>query len=263
MQAVAHALRRASHSLLDMLMPPLCIACKAETSHALAHCPDCWAALPANDGARCTICDHPLPGQWQLEALCLACRHDPPAFTKARAPYLYDGAARQTVLALKAGREPYARPMAAAMLRAGGELVTPGMLIVPVPLHRWRLFRRGFNQAGALAAAIARETGAALLPDTLRRVKPTRPTRGMSRAQRRRNVQGAFHVPPAARTQLKGAHVLLVDDVMTSGATASACARMLRRSGAASVTVLVYARVARTDSTPYLGGSEGSEYAPG
>ena len=238
-------------------MPPLCIACKAETSHALAHCPDCWAALPANDGARCAQCDHPLPGQWQLEALCLACRHDPPAFTRARAPYLYDGAARQTVLALKAGREPYARPMAAAMLRAGGDLVTRDMLIVPVPLHRWRLFRRGFNQAGALAAAIARETGAVLLPDTLRRVKPTRPTRGMSRAQRRRNVQGVFHVPPAARARLKGARVLLVDDVMTTGATAHACARMLRRAGAADVAVLVYARVARTDSTPYLGGSEG------
>lgn len=249
--------RGAASGLLNLLMPPLCIACKAPTGTALSHCAECWAALPVIEGARCDRCALPLPDKWQAETLCFGCLHEPPAFVRSRAPYLYSGPARQAVLALKGGREAYARQMGLAMLRAAQDMIQPGMLVVPVPLHRWRLLSRGFNQAGALAAAVAKASGAALLPDTLRRLRPTPRTKGMSRAQRRRNVRGAFHVPPAGRARLTGAHVLLVDDVMTSGATASACARILRRAGAASVSVLVYARVAAAGNTPYLGGSEG------
>ncbi len=253
-------IRQIWNGSLDLLMPPQCIACKAPTQRALGYCPDCWGALPANDGTRCRQCDHPLPGRWQLEALCLGCLHEPPAFQQARAPYLYDGAARETVLALKAGREPYAAMMAGAMLRAGADLFPPGRLadtvIVPVPLHRWRLLRRGFNQATALAAAIASESGARLLPDTLRRLRATPSSRGLGRAARRANVRGAFHIYRRHRHRIANKHVVLVDDVMTSGATASACARQLRRAGAASVSVLVFARVARSDPTAYLEATE-------
>lgn len=256
MPTAVTTIRHLWHGLLDLLMPPQCIACKAPTQSALGHCADCWGDLPANDGARCQQCDHPLPGQWQLEALCLACLHQPPAFQRARAPYLYDGASRQTVLALKGGREPYAAPMAGAMLRAGADLIRPGMVVVPVPLHRTRLFRRGFNQAAALATRIAAASRTQLLPDTLRRVRATPPSKGLSRAARQANVRGAFHIHPRHRQRVAGHDVLLVDDVMTSGATASACARILRRAGAASVTVLVYARVARAGQTPYLGPTE-------
>jgi ComF family protein len=255
--ATGHALVGAAGGLLsglaDLLMPPACMACKARVATPLSLCAECWRALPAIGDARCVRCAVPLPAKWQGESECLGCLAEPPAFDRTVAPYLYDGPARQLVLALKGGREPYAGPMAAAMRRAAPGFFGADTLLVPVPLHPGRLFDRGFNQALRLAQALAKPGGATLLPAALRRVKATPRSRGMTKAQRRRNVEGAFRVAEGARAALQGASVLLVDDVMTSGATAAACARVLKRAGAAGCDVLVFARVAATDATPYPG----------
>lgn len=245
--------------LVDMLMPPTCMACKAPVAVPLGLCADCWAALPTITGARCNSCGIPLPLAYQTESACLGCLNEPPDFDGALSPFLYDGPARLMVLALKNGRESYAAPMAAAMLRAANGMAAPGRIIVPVPLHRWRILSRGYNQAALLARAVARLSGGILALDLLRRTRPTPRSQGMNRSQRQRNVKGAFRIAPGAGNSLKGRHVLLVDDVMTSGATASACARALRRGGAASVHVLTYARVAATDGATYLSANCGQD----
>ncbi|MFN3370469.1 MAG: ComF family protein [Sphingomonadaceae bacterium] len=238
--------RAVTRGLVDVLMPPRCMACGADVLTPLGWCPDCFAALPAL-AQPCRRCAQPLPDAWAAEAECLGCVNDPPAFARTAAPFRYAGPARDVVLAFKGGREAYARPMAAAMARAAGPMLSPEALLVPVPLHRWRLFERGFNQSLLLARELARLGDARLLPTALRRKRATRRTRGLNRAQRQREMAGAFDVAEADRPALAGARVLLVDDVMTSGATARACAGALRRAGATHVDVLVFARVAATD----------------
>jgi len=261
--ALAHALVDGAgaglRGLVDILMPPACMACKAPVATPLSLCADCWSALPAISGAHCSSCGIPLSLAYQTETICLGCLNEPPDFHAARSPFLYDGPARLMVLALKNGREAYASTMAAAMLRAAEGLAFPGQLVIPVPLHRWRMLSRGYNQAALLARAIARQSGGVLALDTLIRIRPTPRSQGMSRSQRQRNVKGAFRIKPDMRVSLQGAHVLLVDDVMTSGATASACGRALRRAGAATIHVLTYTRVATTDVTTYLSGNTGQD----
>jgi ComF family protein len=246
-------------SLVDLLMPPACMACKAAVATPLGFCADCWSALPAIDSARCVQCCVPLPIEWAAESHCLGCLHEPPRFDRTVAPYRYEGPARAVVLAFKYGREAYATPMAAAMLRAAAGWVTQDALVSAVPLHRLRLAARGYNQAVRLADGIARQSGAQLDPDLLLRVKATPRTKGLSRAARRRSAEGAFRLANDGEARIAGRDVILVDDVMTSGATASAAAGVLKRGGAASVTVLVFARVAATDARSYVAASASQE----
>ncbi len=140
-------------------------------------------------------------------------------------------------------RQHLARVMAPHMMRVAGSMLAPQSVLVPVPLHRWRLWRRGFNQAAVLAQELARLSGAQLDIDALVRVKATRPSAGMGRKARADNVRGAFRV--ADRRRVKDRDIVLVDDVLTTGATVDACARHLRRAGASSVHVLTFARVVR------------------
>ena len=169
----------------------------------------------------------------------------PPVWTRARAVARYeDGPARRLVHRLKYGdRLELSANMGRWMARAGAELLAEGQLLVPIPLHRRRLFTRRFNQAAALADAVSKASGVPADALALVRVKPTVPQVGLSRAQRADNVQGAFRVSEAARPRIVGRRLVLVDDVMTSGATANACARVLLRAGAEQVDVLVFARV--------------------
>ncbi|TPE58538.1 ComF family protein [Sandaracinobacter neustonicus] len=251
--------RSATRALFDLLMPPACMACKAPVATPISFCGDCYAALKPISGARCLQCAVPLPLKWQTETHCLGCLSEPPRFDRTAAPFLYDGPTRQLVLAFKNGREAYAAPMAAAMLRAAPGWAGPETLVSAVPLHRWRLASRGYNQALVLARAIASATGAPLDPELLLRVKATRSTRGLTRPQRQRNVQGAFRLADGAKDRISGRDILLIDDVMTSGATASAAAGVLKRGGAARVSVLVHARVAATDMAPYVEGARSQD----
>jgi ComF family protein len=245
-------LARAVHSLLDIVMPPLCVTCREPVQKAGQLFPSCWSALPPLPDACCTRCAIPLPTAHHTERLCLGCVADPPPFDWARAPYAYAGTARETVLRFKHGAEHLARLMAPAMVRAGGPLLGPGRLLIPVPLHRLRMASRGFNQSAALARRIARAAGAPLLLDGLSRVRHTAKTSHSGRAQRALMLRGAFAVGASARARIAGADVVLIDDVLTSGATAGEAARMLKAAGAASVGVLTYARVAPDDGSAYL-----------
>ena len=168
---------------------------------------------------------------------------DPPVFGRARAVAEYDGTASALVHRLKYGdRLELARALGRMMARAGAELLREADVIVPVPLHRWRLWRR-FNQAMALAGVVSADSGVACDPFLLARIKSTRRQVGLTKTQRQENLQGAFRVPAEARARLKGKRVLLIDDVLTTGSTANAAARALLRGGAAAVDILAFARV--------------------
>lgn len=179
-------------------------------------------------------------------ALCGACARRQPAYDRARAVLVYDDASRHLVLAFKHGdRTDAARAFSAWMGRAGRELLADAELVAPVPLHRWRLLRRRFNQAALLGRRIAADAGLPFVADLLARRRNT-PSQGrLSVSARRRNVSGAFAVRPARQAAVAGRRVLLVDDVLTTGATVEAAARALRRAGAAAVDVLTLCRVVR------------------
>ena len=176
---------------------------------------------------------------------------NPPIYGRARAVARYDDIARTLVHSLKYGdRLDLAPPLGRLMAAAGKVLIEDADAFVPVPLHWSRLWGRRFNQSAALAKSIAAESGLPLWHDVLKRVKPTAQQVGLSRDERARNVQGAFRVPDEAKAQVSGRRLVLVDDVLTSGATAEACARGLLRAGAASVDVLVFARVVNAARLP-------------
>ncbi len=197
----------------------------------------------------CEVCGVPFPhdgtGTRQPEGLwCEACLAAPPAFSAARAALRYDDGARALILPFKhRDRTELARPLARHMARAGAELLQAADLLVPVPLHRWRLFWRRHNQAGLLAAQLARMSKRPFAPTLLRRIRATRPLGELGALQREAALVGAFALAPGAARKLAGRRVLLIDDVLTSGATAEACARVLLQGGAASVAVLAAARV--------------------
>ncbi|MBV8662808.1 MAG: ComF family protein [Hyphomicrobiales bacterium] len=228
---------------VDTLYPPTCLACGAATGEARALCAICWRAMRFIERPFCdrlgTPFEHDL-GEGLLSAQAIA---DPPVFRRARAVARFeDGPARRLVHRLKySDRGELADPLGAWMARAGAELLADADAIVPTPLHGMRLWTRRFNQAAALARAIASKSGKPFEPQWLQRVKATRSQVGLSRDQRARNVQGAFRVAPGA--PVKGRRILLVDDVLTSGATANAAARALLRAGASDVDLLVFARV--------------------
>jgi ComF family protein len=232
-----------AHAALDTLYPPTCLACRAATDKHGALCPSCWRAMRFIERPFCERLGTPFEqdlGQGLISPQAMA---DPPAYGRARAVARFeDGPARTLVHRLKySDRAELAGPIAGWMARAGVDILADADLLAPVPLHALRLWRRQFNQAAALAAEISRRTGKACDQTALRRVKATRSQVGMSRTQRAENVQGAFRAAEGAA--LRGLNVVLIDDVLTSGATANASARALLRAGAKRVDVLVFARV--------------------
>ena len=227
----------------DTLYPPVCLACRNAISATDALCPQCWSAMRFIERPYCerlgTPFEHDLgPGRLSAGAV-----DDPPVYARARAVARFeDGPARKLVHRLKySDRGELARPMARWMARAGADLLAEADVILPVPLHPLRLWRRRFNQAAALAREIARQSGKRYEGRWLERVKATRSQVGLTRAQRAENMQGAFRA--AAGAPLRGLRIVLVDDVLTSGATANAASRALLRAGAAAVDVIVFARV--------------------
>ena len=239
-------LARLALGALDILLPPHCPACDAEVAVQGTFCTACFAALNFITEPLCHGCGLPF-GSWAQAGparTCLTCDTNPPIWREARAALVYDDAARRLVLPFKhADRQELAIVLATHMARAGRALLPQAQIIVPVPLHRWRLFRRGFNQAALLARALAKRTGLPCLPDALRRPRRTPVLGPLSATERARALCGAFTVRPSRATSLRDAHVLLIDDVMTSGATANACAETLLQAGCAGVDVLVAARV--------------------
>lgn len=231
---------------LDFALPPRCPGCGAITSEPHRFCLECWHKLSFLGDPCCARCGLPFAYDTGDSAQCGSCLADPPPFDRLRAAVAYGEVSRQVVLKLKYnGRPGLAETLAHFMLRHV-EMASDDPLLVPVPLHRWRIWTRGYNQAALIVSALSRRTGLGCGLESLRRTRATPSLRGMGRRERARAVRGAFEVPDWARSRLAGRRVLLVDDVYTSGATAAACARALKRGGAASVEILCWARVVPT-----------------
>lgn len=246
LRTIRAGLRTAWGSALAIVYPPTCVVCGGATADPHALCPACWSRLRLIEDPFCPRLGTPFSVDLGTGPL-LSPRAiaEPPVFERARAVALYDDVARRMVHRLKyEDRLDLAAAMAGMMGRAGAELLTQADCVVPVPLHRLRLWRRRFNQAALLARILARDAGRPYDPACLLRVKATRSQVGLSRTARAANLQGAFRVPDTAKARLQGRRVLLVDDVSTTGATANAAARSLRRGGAGAVDVLTFALVA-------------------
>ena len=243
--AEALALARAAlRPVLDFALPPRCPGCGAITEEPHRFCLDCWSQLVFLGEPCCARCALPFDYDSGPDALCGGCHADPPAFDRLRAAVAYGDIPRKVALKLKYGGRPGVAETVARFMQRHLE-AEPGTLVAPVPLHRWRIWKRGYNQAALIAAALARRAGLEPRLDLVERVKATPPLKGLGPKERRDAVRGAFRVAARHKPRLRGRAVLLVDDVYTSGATANACARVLRRAGAARIEVLCWARVVK------------------
>jgi ComF family protein len=237
------AVRAAWRGALDLVFPPQALD-EGPTPQSQGLSPETWSRIAFLDDPVCDGCGapfefHPGPG-----VRCPACTARPRAFARARAACLYDEASSAGILQLKHADRLDLAPLYARWLsRAARDLLAEADVVAPVPMHRWRLIWRRYNQAAEIARPLARLGGRTYLPDALVRARATPSQAGRSGAGRRRNVAGAFRVPPGKARLVEGRSVLLVDDVLTTGATAEACARALLAAGAARVDVAVVARV--------------------
>jgi ComF family protein len=239
--ALGRTARRLGGFALDALFPPHCLTCDAAVSAQGTLCAPCFAQLRFCAGPLCPVCGAPAE---QDVFPCADCAERPPLFRAARAALLYDGLAKRLVLGFKhADRTELAAPLARHMARAGAALLGGCDLIAPVPLHRWRLLRRRHNQAALLAAELSALSGKPWEAGLLRRLRATAPLGEKGAAERAEAVAGAFDARSGAEARIAGRSVLLVDDVLTSGATANACAAALLVRGAREVCVLAAARV--------------------
>ena len=232
--------------LIDLVFPPRCPLCGDALGEQGGLCLACWGKLVIPGEPACARCQRPRGEAFGGEGgatICAPCLASPPRHDGVAAATLYTPASRDLVLAFKHGRRVtlarlLGRQIAARLASLEGE-----WLVVPVPLHRWRLWRRGFNQSALLAREIARAPGRTLLVDGLVRTKPTPSLGGLGRNERSRALRGSIAVNPSRKALLAQANVILVDDVMTSGATSDACVRALLRAGAARVRIACFARV--------------------
>src|SRR5262245_22960630 len=248
--AVGAAWLRTARLVLDIALPTLCVSCR-EPVDGEGVCAACWAKLSFIAQPFCVRLGIPFvydpgPGFLSMEAIA-----KPPAYQRARAAVRYDDIARTLVHSLKyQDRTDLAPTMGRWMARAGHELLSEADALIPVPLHWRRSWSRRYNQSGALARIVGREARLPVIGNALQRVRPTLQQIGLSKSERALNVQGAFKVPLEKRSSVQGRRIVLVDDVLTSGATVDACARALLRARAAQVDVLVFARVVDTFKPP-------------
>ncbi|HEX8058776.1 MAG TPA: ComF family protein [Novosphingobium sp.] len=229
--------------VVDLIFPPRCPLCGEGLSAQVGLCASCWSELVIPGEPACALCQRPMGDNMADGSVCAPCLAEPPRHDGIAAGTLYNAASRRLVLAFKHGQRIALAPMMARLMAAKLSFVEPDWMIVPVPLHRWRLWRRGFNQAALLGREIARTRGAALAVDMLERRKPTPTLGGLGRKARSRALSGTIAVNRKRAGQLKGAKVVLVDDVLTSGATSEACVSALKRAGAERVVVACFARV--------------------
>lgn len=244
-------LRRGMGIAVDAVLPPLCLSCSVPVDSPGSLCAACWSKMAWIAPPLCACCGTPFefdPGlRWTGESLrCGPCLAVPPVYGRARAVLRYDPASRSLILGFKHGdRTHAARSYGRWLARAGAELLLEADLVAPVPLHWLRLAWRRFNQSALIGEEVASASGRAWLPDLLVRGRYTPQQGDRNPVERQRNVRRAFHVHPRHASRVTGARIVLVDDVYTTGATVSECARTLRAAGAAAVDVLTLARVVR------------------
>ena len=245
LKRAAETARAVLRAALDLALPRLCAVCR-EPVEGEGLCPACWSKLsfitrPYCERLGIAFVYDPGPGILSMEAIA-----DPPAYQRARAAVRFDDMSRALVHALKYGDRRDLAPMMGRWLsQAGREVLAEADVLVPVPRHWRRHWARRFNQS----AAVSKASGVPIAARALKRVKFTAQQVGLSRAQRAANIQGAFRVPPDGKAEVVGRRLVLVDDVLTSGATVEGCAKVLLRAGARNVDVLVFARVAEGGRT--------------
>ncbi|MBI2254993.1 MAG: ComF family protein [Proteobacteria bacterium] len=245
---IAAPLKRSFGRVLDAVLPPRCLKCGEVVAAPGALCPSCWQQLSFLEPPCCACCGQPFDFDLGPDALCGACTASPPAFDRARSVLRYDETSRDLILAFKhADRTSLAPTFGAWLHRVGRDLLADSDLIVPVPLHWSRLFARRYNQAALLAQSLGTVSGKPVLPDLLMRRRATQKQGHLGRLARQRNVAGAFVLHPGRAKALAGRRILLIDDVITTGATISNCAKILRKGGAEKVNVLAVARVIQED----------------
>jgi len=249
-QSLPGVARRSAVRALNLIFPPLCVSCRMRVGEAHALCAACWNAISFIEGPLCSGCGSPFEVDPGSDTLCGACLARPHDFRQARSLFRYDDASRPLILAFKHGdRLDHAPAFARWLERTGRPLFADAELLVPVPLHRWRLWKRRYNQAAVVAEGLAKITGLPHDPLVLEKRRSTKSQGEMPSAKaRRRNVLNAFRVPPERAVRVRGRNIILVDDVFTTGATLNACARALKRAGAARVDALTLARVVKPAS---------------
>ncbi len=239
-----NAWKKLTTRLLDFLLPPLCLICDEPVGGVATLCPLCWKQVGFIAPPLCACCGVPFDIPAGAGMLCGACIANPPSYQSARASILYDEASRKLLLGFKHGdRTHAAQALAVWMQRAASDVIAQADVLLPVPLHRWRLFHRRYNQSALLAHKIAALTDKPVWVDVLRRTRAT-PSQGhRNRKERLENVRGAFEVSKSQGAAVKDKALVLIDDVMTTGATVEECARILLKAGAKRVDVVVLARV--------------------
>lgn len=247
----ARAIARAGTGLLDLLIPPRPLDEGAGSVQSLGLTAQAWGRISFLEAPCCDGCGAPFAYDQGAGALCPACHARRPAFDRGRAACLYDDASRDLILKLKhADRADLAGLFAHWIARSASDVIGEADALVPVPLHRLRLLGRRYNQAAEITRRLSARTGVAYFPDALVRTRPTRSQGGQSASGRRRNVAGAFGVPPGWRRRIEGRRLVVIDDVLTTGATLEGCARALKAAGAAGVDIAVIARVKESAARP-------------
>lgn len=245
----SNALRTAARAISDVVIPPVCVSCHTPLSSHDCLCAPCWGAI---DFIRAPLCDRlgiPLPFDTGGAMISAAASANPPNYDRARAVAAYSGTIQKLIHGFKySDRHDGRRLFGRWLVTAGSILIEEADVIVPVPLNRWRLLHRRFNQAAILANEVARRTSKPVAALALERVKATTSQVGLTTAERQKNVAAAFRVPSSQRDQILDRRVLLIDDVLTTGATCNSAARTLKSAGASSVDVLALAIVTHTVS---------------
>lgn len=228
---------------LDILFPPRCFSCTAIVGKMGGLCTTCWQAMDFSAPPYCAICSHPFPYDTGEGALCGLCISTPPPYRKVHTVFHYNEKSKALIHQLKYADKTYMAPYFGQwMARASQASLTDADMLVPVPLHRFRLLRRHYNQAALLARTISRISGVPLYPRLLLRTRHTPSQAGLSSRKRRLNVRGVFKLHPRYATLVKDKHIVLVDDVMTTGATLTACTKALKKAGAREVTIVTLAK---------------------
>ncbi len=230
--------------IVDLIYPPRCPLCGDGLAAQTGLCSECWSQLVIPAGPACDSCQRPFAdGVGHDQAICAPCLAEPPVHDGIAAGTLYNDPSRRLILSFKHGRRIALAPMLARLIAARLPELEGEWLIVPVPLHRWRIWKRGFNQAAMLASEIGKLRGAEVCLDGLARLKKTPSLGGLGKKARAKTLAGAIGVTANRSEQLRGKQIILVDDVMTSGATSNACVKALKNAGADKVIVACFARV--------------------